>query len=184
MKIILLFSFLLTNAYGQERKGLTWGLYPSTITGHTNVSCHGKPAAPNSPSCDAYVGDTSCQESRPILCINKKSHLKRPKGFNANKYNEWSGGMVQLTDPIVGNQIGSLEAANDLCLEYFGRGWRMAEFHDGWGWGFVALGKLKSANRFWVYINDQEANCWNGSGEVKDEPRLPDIGMNLKNYAE
>jgi hypothetical protein len=41
----------------------------------------------------------------------------------------------------------------------------MAEFHDGWGWGFWAKGNIESDQRFWVYINDQQANCWNSAGK-------------------
>jgi hypothetical protein len=48
-----------------------------------------------------------------------------------------------------------------MCVTFFGAGWRMAEFHDSWGWGFSAYGNVRSDTRFWVYINDQQANCWN-----------------------
>jgi len=60
--------------------------------------------------------------------------------------------------------------ADSLCASTFGAGYRMAEFHDGdpgyWcGWDF--WGDALSANlapfvntRFWVSINDQNANPW------------------------
>ena len=50
---------------------------------------------------------------------------------------------------------------NGFCVAFFGTGWRAAEFHDGWGWKFGAYGHVRSDIRFWVYINDQNANCWN-----------------------
>ena len=57
--------------------------------------------------------------------------------------------------------LTSLAAANQMCTTFFGAGWRMAEFHDGWGWGMSAFGNVRSDTRFWVHINDQPANCWN-----------------------
>jgi hypothetical protein len=52
-------------------------------------------------------------------------------------------------------------AANALCVEKFGEGWRAAEFHDGWGWHFQAAGSVgDSHGRFWADINDQPATCW------------------------
>jgi hypothetical protein len=47
-------------------------------------------------------------------------------------------------------------------VKKFGPGWRVAEFHDGWGWHFQAYGTVDNPNgRFWVDINDQpDATCW------------------------
>jgi hypothetical protein len=56
----------------------------------------------------------------------------------------------------------TLATANALCVAEFGAGWRVAEFHDGWGWNFQAFGGLgKPAGRFWVNIDDQPGGvCW------------------------
>ncbi len=99
-------------------------------------------------------------------------------------YQSWLGGYIALTPPVQGTLLTSLEAANELCRKYCGAGFRMAEFHDGryiagmglnayygdtWppmaktekgGWNFYAYGNVKSDTRFWVYIEDQPANCW------------------------
>jgi len=161
MKIIFLISFFFVNAYSQDRNGLTWGVaLPKRSQTYINVSCHGLPASGLKPSCNAYTGDTSCAERRPVLCINKDKLLAQPSGIGDGKYNMWSGGEVRLTDSIEGYQLNSLESANSLCSEYFGQGWRMAEHHDGWGWGFWAKGNISSEQRFWVHIHDQPANCW------------------------
>ena len=103
-----------------------------------------------------------------------------PAGYNGNQYNQWSGGKVELTKPIRGNKLTSLEAANRLCQDNFGSDWRMAAHHDGWGWGFLAKGKLKSSKRFWVYINDQNANCWDNTPKEKIEPPVTSGGFPLK----
>ena len=164
MKILILaFIFLFNvNSNANERKGLTWGLYKSNIKGHINVSCHGDPDPTDieGKSCNPYEGDTFCNKKRPVLCIFKSKLLTMPKGYNGDQYNEWSGGKVALTNPVRGTQLKSLESANKLCSDYYGKNWRMASFHDGWGWGFLAKGNIKTSNRFWIYINDQNANCW------------------------
>jgi hypothetical protein len=53
---------------------------------------------------------------------------------------------------------------NALCAEIFGDAWRLASFHDGWGWNFRAFGDLPGVEigtRFWVDIRDQRnGNCW------------------------
>ncbi|MDP8211890.1 MAG: hypothetical protein P9X22_01185, partial [Candidatus Zapsychrus exili] len=72
--------------------------------------------------------------------------------------------------------------ANSICSSQLGAGYKIAEHHDGrwvlgmsttqyygatWpattsrgGWTFWANGNISSASRFWVYINNQDANCW------------------------
>ena len=56
----------------------------------------------------------------------------------------------------------TLAVANALCVNEFGPGWRVAEFHDGWGWHFQAFGGVGNpAQKFWVHISDQPgARCW------------------------
>ncbi len=84
---------------------------------------------------------------------------------------------------ILGIELSSYETANEICSSELGEGYRMAEFHDGryvigmgldmyygatWpsstsrgGWAFYAYGDELPETRFWLYINDQMANCWN-----------------------
>lgn len=187
MKILIIFSVLVLNSlYAQSPMGLTWGVQPSKLGNDlVSVGCHGLPGTTQggsyTPSCNAYAGDTSCMELRPVLCINKTQPIARPSEIpTGDHYNEWSHGEVKITHPIQGNNLRSLESANAYCAEYFGRDWRMAEFHDGRGWGFWAKGKIKSDTRFWVHINDQRANCWNAIGAApKDDEGLGDIKKQL-----
>lgn len=150
------------------KRGLTWVQDPSDSCGQTRVTCN---------DCDPYKGDTSCSESRPLLCIKKdgSSNCGPPSDF----YDGWTGGTVALTPFLVrGTELTSLAAANSICASTFGTGYRMAEFHDGGGgWGWRAKGPISPLstpssthprfgtpnrpNRFWVHINDQPANCWN-----------------------
>lgn len=143
----------------QAQKGMTW-IHPGSNaqTGTVTVGCSG---------CDPYQGDTVCTQLQPLLCIYKPSvPFPLPIGVNnSDLYYQWSGGVVATTQPVAGNTFANNTAADSYCVAQFGPGWRVAEFHDGWGWNFQAYGGTVSApavpsTRFWVYINDQPANCW------------------------
>jgi Concanavalin A-like lectin/glucanases superfamily len=151
-------------------KGMTWlHAISNAQTGTITVGCSG---------CDAYQGDTPCVQKLPLLCIYKPTPpFSLPAGVNnTNQYNQWSGGVVATTAPVAGNTFPHIsisttvpnppDDANSYCALQFGSGWRVAEFHDGWGWNFQAYGGTVSAptvpsTRFWVHINDQPAaTCW------------------------
>jgi len=113
-------------------KGLTWIHTASNpVTGTVTVGCNG---------CDAYSGDTPCAQQLPMLCIDKPTPaLPLPVGVsNADLYYQWSGGVIATTQPVTGNSFATSAAANAYCQTQFGTGWRVAEFHDGWGWNFQA----------------------------------------------
>jgi Concanavalin A-like lectin/glucanases superfamily len=149
----------------KQTKGMTWMHTASNAqTGTITVGCAG---------CDAYHGDTVCTQQLPLLCIYKPTPpFSLPTGVNnTDQNNLWSGGVVATTPPIAGNTFAHISAtpgsdANSYCAAQFGPGWRVAEFHDGWGWNFQAYGGTVSAptvpsTRFWVHINDQPAaTCW------------------------
>ena len=137
--------------------GLTWKLVATNSpTGTISVGCAN--------GCNAYQGDTPCTTALPLLCIKKTGTgfpLPRPASVSpANQYNQWSGGVVGTTSATV--PPTTLAGADALCVKEFGAGWRVAEFHDGWGWAFQAYGGVGNpAQRFWIHINDQpKAICW------------------------
>lgn len=140
------------NLEAQVRSGMTWSKTGHSSTYSTDsVNCAG---------CNAYQGDTSCANALPILCLNPDG-APNP-GVATDFTNGWARGFVYLTAPVPGVALGSLANANAICAARFGPGYRMAEFHDGaGGWGWQAYGNIDGASRFWVYINDQNANCWN-----------------------
>ncbi|MDB5477865.1 MAG: hypothetical protein JWM96_360 [Alphaproteobacteria bacterium] len=144
-----------------QTMGMTWGIYPNGQMAAENLtlaSCHGQPTDVT-PDCNAYEGDTACNESRPLLCIKKTGQIK-PSFLPFDKYAQWAGGEIKLTEAIKGTDLTSRPSADAICAEHFGKEWRMAEFHDGWGWGFWATGRIEPKQRFWVAISDQPANCW------------------------
>lgn len=108
-----------------------------------------------------------CTQAQPLLCIYKPLvPFQVPIDVNnGDQYYQWSGGIVATTQPVAGNTFSNNSAADAYCVAKFGASWRFAEFHDGWGWNFQAYGGTVNApavpsSRFWVYINDQPANCW------------------------
>jgi hypothetical protein len=183
----------------ETKKGLTWGLLShSDELGIDRVGCYGRPRIDGSSdgqACDPYQGDTSCSIALPILCL-KAEHLPRPnyavtgKGhaMSVEYYNGWTGGHIGLTQPVRGDMLTSVEAADKMCAAALGNGYRMAEHHDGkyvigmsankyygetWpsesqlsygGWHWYAYGNIHDDKRFWVYINDQQqGNCWDNT---------------------
>ena len=115
-----------------------------------------------------YTGDTNCDQRLPILCIRVEGFTP-PANTNGNNYSEsWSGGQVGQTYPFSGHEINTREKANQKCVDTFGSGWRIMEFHDGAlgtagtdGWKAWAYGGLNTGRRMWISINDQPANPWN-----------------------
>jgi hypothetical protein len=107
---------------------------------------------------DAYRGDTPCERTLPVLCL-QPAGLPVPPGLNPTFDRGWTGGNLRLSAAVRGSSLTSRAAADAVCANQFGAGWRMGEFHDGGGgWGWWANG---DPQRMWVAINDQPANPWN-----------------------
>jgi|JI10StandDraft_1071094.scaffolds.fasta_scaffold05658_13 hypothetical protein len=134
-------------------KAMTWTKNSHNASlGTDNVGCA---------NCNAYTGDTMCSAFLPVLCIKQDGSVK-PSGLATDFYNGWTGGHIATTHAIQGSTLTSLQVANQFCIDNFGPGWRMAEFHDGkGGWNWHAYGDVRQDSRFWVHINDQPSNCWN-----------------------
>ena len=134
------------------RKAMTWkSTYHNSTSGVDGVSCA---------QCDAYLGDTTCTASLPVLCI-KQDGSDTPSGLVTGFYNGWAAGHIATTHAMQGTTLTSLQVADQFCVDNFGPGWRMAEFHDGnGGWNWFAYGNVRKDTRFWVHIDDQPSNCW------------------------
>jgi hypothetical protein len=152
-------------------KGMTWRLNSTNaITGTIDVGCG---YSNNANECNPHTGDTMCSMQLPVLCF-KPTQLPVPANVdNSNQYHKWSGGIVATTPAVAGNSasnpdLTTIANADSYCAQQFGPGWRVAEFHDGWGWYFQAYGGIgQPSQRFWVDINDQrstvstpKATCW------------------------
>ena len=131
---------------------------------------------------NAYSGDTPVDQTLSLLCIRKPQELVNnpipaftesvitPGGASKNS---WSGGEVFAIPNVVGSSLLSSADADGKCQaagqnRYGLPDFRMAEFHDGSdpnaGWGFWAQSDDPNLslpnNRYWVKINDQNANPW------------------------
>ena len=112
-----------------------------------------------------YRGDTPCNQSLPLVCIQRTEAVPPPAHWDG-----WAFGSVKATLPVRGTELRSREHADNICVQAYGHGWRMAEFHNGnrgsaigWisGHDFWAYGNLPVGERLWVAIEDQAANPWN-----------------------
>lgn len=144
------------------KKGMTFmtvaGKHPNPTTGTAWVGCKSK----GKTDCDPYKGDTVCSTPLPLLCINPGNASKPASIVVPSQYHKWSGGVIGTTKPYPAAQFSTIGEADHVCAKEFGDGWRVAEFHDGWGWNFQAFGNVGDPHmRFWVDINDQpNGTCW------------------------
>lgn len=136
------------------RRGMTWTKVDHNFAfGTDRFNCSG---------CNAYQGETLCSEAHQVLC-HRPDGSPNP-GLPVNGNDGWVGGNIGLSPAIRGDQLLSLANANAVCSNFFGPGWAMAEFHHplgGWGWSSHGNVQAPNGSRFWTYINDQAANCWN-----------------------
>lgn len=148
-------------AQAADGKAMTWKkLSHSSEFGIDQVGCNGGAVD----GCNPYVGDTSCRNILPVLCVSNDGSPRPPYiATQSEFYDGWLGGHIAATLPIYGAALRSQATGDKLCSTSFGVHWRMAEFHDNpsGGWGFRGYGNVRSGQRFWVAINDQPANCWN-----------------------
>jgi len=194
-------------------RGLTWGkVSHDKFLGTDLVSCHAQPS-PAGGDCNPHQGDTACEERRPILCIKVDGEPRPPYEIVGREharpreyYQGWAGGRIGLSEEVAGTQLHSLAAANERCEAALGKGYRMAEHHDGkyvagmdadkfygetWppanelssgGWAFHAYGDIPKNTRFWVHIDDQRANCWEQA--KKAQPVFERSSSRLRNRAQ
>jgi hypothetical protein len=71
--------------------------------------------------------------------------------------------LAVTSECFVGDTITSTEHANGLCEAELGAGWSWLEFHATWGWSVTAQinpDAWSTASRAWVWIDDQDAECF------------------------
>lgn len=163
--IVIAVSALMISGTAYAKKGMTWTKKGTDdLAGVVTVGCGFTPGVGN--QCNPYQGDMPCKAKLPVLCYYPAG-LVQPVHVNSpSQYYTWSGGIVGTTPPVQGKNFTSIDQVDEFCVKHFGKGWRTAEFHDGWGWNFIAYGNVgnnydQSNRRLWVHINDQpNGNCW------------------------
>jgi len=155
-----------------NKKGLTfeatiWPEEKNSWAGR--MSCNG---------CDPQLGDTACTVKLPVLCIIHGKTLDRPyynyypdftpyDNPDQSFYEGWTGGIIGVTDPVMGLTIDSYATGDSLCKTAFGDNSKFAQFTDGWviknmngadlkiekawNWGDATSGEYN----FWGYFNHQ-----------------------------
>jgi hypothetical protein len=173
----------------QAKKALTWtSKHAPVVSGGKTYIFVGTDYISNGYIGDTNVTEARsllCIRKSPDLTINPIPSyaytIISPGGASTNT---WSGGQVFAIPNVVGTSLVSQAYADNLCQTeglraYNLSGFRMAEFHDGtgaWpGWNFWAQAASQFnglsphpadnltpiANmRYWVRINDQNANPW------------------------
>lgn len=153
------------------KTAMTW-----VINDKVNVNGQNYVQARYDSKTNPYSGDTALDQTLSLLCIRKSPELTInpiPKIAKSTAYtNSWSGGEVFAIPEVLGSSLLSEEDADSKCQtegqkRYSLSGFRMAEFHDGIepsGFGFYAKSNDPNLNnpnvRYWVKINDQNANPW------------------------
>ena len=139
-------------------QGMTWvhkEVHP--VTGVVTVGCD------NGTQCNPIHGDTACNLPLPLLCYADYGLPEPVSSPGTNAYFTWSGGVVATTPPVAPalDGLATLADADARCAAEFGPDFRTAEFHEGWGWNFLAYGNVGDEPRFWVNIDDQpDGTCW------------------------
>lgn len=118
--------------------------------------------------CNPIYGDTVCSESLPVACFKDVGlpvpdldiNLPEVVKYHINGY--WSGGLLKFTSPVRGQDLKTLQEANNLCAGEFGDTWRVLDFHDGGKKNVIApITDSVPESRFWVDIKDQpKGTCW------------------------
>ena len=165
------------NAPSPTKRAMTWRVLKTAAVKGKYYALFGSDSQTN-----PYQGDTGINEVHSLLCINK-INLPAPLGLPSPTTTtggalrgSWSGGQALIIPNIQANALTSESIANETCRAQGQRlsnidGIRMAEFHDGdrlaglAGWDFWAevssIEGLDNPNiRYWVQINDQNANPW------------------------
>ena len=104
------------------------------------------------------------------MCVSDAGSGLRPGAPNHRPAHSFAPARRSTRRKFLRQGIVGLSVANSLCAQYYGTGWRLAEFHDGrhgsnlesrGGWSFWAHDCLPGRTRFWAAIDDQPANPWN-----------------------
>ncbi|PHR60625.1 MAG: hypothetical protein COA43_05590 [Robiginitomaculum sp.] len=142
------------------KKGLTFSVSeysPDSVTGIAVLVCSELDG--QTESCNPYQGDQLCSIALPVLCFQDVNALA-PAPLKNTK--SWSGGIIATTPPIAANTFKTIANANAYCATQFGKNWRVANFHDGGGWGLQAYGNIGTLKKHvWIDIKSQkQGTCW------------------------
>ena len=87
--------------------------------------------------CNAYLGDTDCDTTLPVLC-KKVDQSPRPAyamtctahAMSKEFYCGWTMGHIATTSKVAASTFKTIKDVDAFCTDSFGSGWVTAEFHD------------------------------------------------------
>jgi hypothetical protein len=186
---IILLALLLSltgQIYSLNNKGLTWSLLAHDYSLNVDrVGCGSCNAYQGDTSCFTKLPILCVSVSsfkRPPYNVN----LCGPScAMTKEFYDGWTEGYFKLTQPIQGISLLNFANMKNICSNQFGSTFTVAShsmgkyivgmnsinyFHSTWpvasllstgGWAARGYGNLNTTSRFWIFINNQPANCWN-----------------------
>lgn len=139
--------------------------------------------------------ELDCELSLPVICIRHDGSPRPPYmldpactgcAMSAEYYQGWAEGVVATTLERKGSSFETVADVNRFCEDSFGRGWRVAEHHDGFlmygmnmtryageewtsapgylkqngGWYIWTYGNVRNDTFFWAHLNDSPERCW------------------------
>ena len=170
MDSFFLFIFSVCILFGvlesTSNRGMTWAVnsgWYDPILNLDAVSCS---------SCNAYVGDTSCNNKLPILCVSSCTFKRppynpigcttcaiRPPDAPAF-YDGWSGGMFKLSSPVLGTSLLSYTNMNNICQQQFGSSFIVADH----GMGKYVPGMSSTAFFYNTWPTTTRSGGWGARG--------------------
>jgi hypothetical protein len=143
-----------------DTTGMTWA--PEGIDAALDVERYG------CSGCDPYQGDHACTDALPLLCLRDDGDP------DPGVSGYWAGGAVALTAPVQGCALTDAAAANQICEDQLGAGYRWAEFHDGSGWHFWGYGNVS----FEHTCDDSQDEDGDGLYDCDDSDCVDDAACN------
>jgi hypothetical protein len=109
-----------------QQKGLTFVKEAHLVQfGIDLVGCRNW-SDPNGMNCDAYQGDTDCNELRPVLCAKEDNTPRPPYSVSGGGvmpsefYCGWNRGHIATSVLVKGSQFVNKAAVDTFCESSFG----------------------------------------------------------------
>ncbi|CAF1004708.1 unnamed protein product [Adineta steineri] len=185
MNKFLLLLLICTVGSTISKKGMTFMKYTHDARfGIDNLSCYAPSDFKGVPVCDAYNGDTDCENLLPVLCV-KVDDSPRPAypvtGEGAAmpvwNYFGWGRGHVASTKPVKASQFQTREAVDAFCADAFGSGWKVQSWQDMSKWisGMGGVDGMKYSGSEWSANADKmQSGGWGfyAYGNLRNDTRL------------
>ena len=158
-------------------RGLTWKIGVKQIDSKAwYASCDGsRDGSLDAAVCDTLKGPSLCTDSYRVLCQTTEDLLRPSYSINAKGINDhdplysqgWGQGKYDFTGEVKGDDLTSRAVADQICVDKFGAGSKMASYHNSlWHSEMTLTNKVETdfitpMNElkeggwgFWMYLPD------------------------------